>query len=75
MKDFILLILDFVLLTKMSIGTIGSTSLRYIYLFIIIIININININYLFTFNIKHIKMGPTCALYITISVTGRSDS
>jgi hypothetical protein len=75
MKDFILLILDFVLLTKVSIGTIGPTSLRHIYLFIIIIININININYLLQFIFRHNKIGPTCTLYTITRVTGRSDS
>jgi hypothetical protein len=55
-----------------SIGTIGPTSITQN------IIN-NYHINYLLilllSFIINHIKVGPTCTLYITIRVTGRSDS
>jgi hypothetical protein len=54
-----------------SIGTIGSTSITQN------IIN-NYHINYLlynYLLIIFYIKVGPTCTLYITIRVTGKSDS
>jgi hypothetical protein len=53
-----------------SIGTIGPTSITQN------IIN-NYHINYLLPFIliIFYIKVGPTCTLYITNRVTGKSDS